>query len=106
MLDRPEPPEGLTASVDGDKCVLMWKRSKDDGGAPIEHYQVCTMMHYWQEVVKVMEITGRNPSSRIKDSQIRGRSPSVWEFFFLLQGLRPVIPNYLKNLLPIVTFLW
>merc|ERR1740116_33973 len=27
-------------SVDGDKCVLMWKRSKDDGGAPIEHYQV------------------------------------------------------------------
>ena len=31
------------------------------------------MMHYWQEVVKVMEITGRNPSSRIKDSQIRGR---------------------------------
>jgi len=40
VLDRPEPPEGLTASVDGDKCVLMWKRSKDDGGAPIEHYQV------------------------------------------------------------------
>ena len=24
-------------------------------------------MHYWQEVLKVMEITGRNPSSRIKD---------------------------------------
>ena len=40
ILDRPEPPEGLTASVDGDKCVLMWKRSKDDGGSPIEHYQV------------------------------------------------------------------
>jgi len=40
VLDRPEPPEGLTASVDGDKCVLMWKRSKDDGGSPIEHYQV------------------------------------------------------------------
>ncbi len=40
VLDRPEPPEGLTASIDGDKCVLMWKRSKDDGGAPIEHYQV------------------------------------------------------------------
>ena len=46
------------------------------------------MMHYWQEVLKVMEITGRNPSSRLKDSQIRGRSPSVWEFFFLLQGLK------------------
>ena len=54
-----------------------------------------TMMHYWQEVLKVMEITGRNPSSRIKDSQIRGRSPSIWEFFFLLRGLRSVIPNYL-----------
>ena len=40
ILDRPEPPEGLTASIDGDKCVLMWKKSKDDGGAPIEHYQV------------------------------------------------------------------
>lgn len=40
VLDRPDPPEGLTASVDGDKCVLMWKRSKEDGGAPIEHYQV------------------------------------------------------------------
>ena len=46
VLDRPEPPEGLTASVDGDKCVLMWKRSKDDGGAPIEHYQVCSMYIY------------------------------------------------------------
>merc|ERR1712026_104091 len=48
VLDRPEPPEGLTASVDGDKCVLMWKRSKDDGGAPIEHYQVI------KKVVKVL----------------------------------------------------
>ena len=28
------------------------------------------MMHYWQEVFKVMGITGRNPSSRINDSQI------------------------------------
>ena len=49
VLDRPEPPEGLTASVDGDKCVLMWKRSKDDGGAPIEHYQVTisAQPYYW-----------------------------------------------------------
>ena len=36
---------------------------------------------YWQEVLKVMGITCRNLS--------------VCEFFFLLQGLRPVIPNYL-----------
>ena len=33
-----------------------------------------TLMHYWQEVLKVMKITGQNPSSRIKDSQVRGRS--------------------------------
>ena len=33
-----------------------------------------TLMHYWQEVLKVMEITGRNPR--------------IWEFFFLLRGLK------------------
>jgi hypothetical protein len=62
------------------------------------------MMHYWQEVLKVRErplmtkmakkhgmshvingrslmgITGANPSSRIKDSQIRGRIPSIYEY--------------------------
>ena len=51
VLDRPEPPEGLTASVDGDKCVLMWKRSKDDGGAPIEHYQV-NFFFFWSEACR------------------------------------------------------
>ena len=64
-------------------------------GPYVYFYNGQALMHYWQEVLKVMGITGRNPSSRIKDSQIRGRSPSIWEFFFLLQGLRPVIPNYL-----------
>ena len=63
-------------------------------GVPTQTY-LEGMMHYWQEALKVMEITGGNPSSRIKDSQIRGRSPSISEFFFLLRGLRPVIPNYL-----------
>ena len=43
-------------------------------------------MHYWQEVLKVMGITGRNPSSRIKDSQIRGRSPSVWPIMHQCSG--------------------
>ena len=43
----------------------------------VESSKEIKMMHYWQEVLKVMEITGRNPSSRIKDSQIRGRS-TVW----------------------------
>ena len=62
---------------------------------PVVKLERAELMHYWQEVLKVMGITGRNPSSRIKDSQIRGRSPSIWEFFFLLQGLKPVISNYL-----------
>ena len=69
--------------------------SNNGGNAIIAGVVSWGMMHYWQEVLKVMGITGRNPSSRIKDSQIRGRSPSIWEFFFLLRGLRPVIPNYL-----------
>ena len=55
VLDRPEPPEGLTASVDGDKCVLMWKRSKDDGGAPIEHYQVPLSTNYFRKNLPFFE---------------------------------------------------
>ena len=40
VLDRPAAPEGLQATVEGTTCSLLWKKSKDDGGAPIEHYQV------------------------------------------------------------------
>ena len=53
VLDRPTPPEGLivtappeeAAAVGGgeekkDAMSLLWKRSRDDGGAPIEYYQV------------------------------------------------------------------
>ena len=45
VLDRPTPPEGLIATPAGgedkrDACSLLWKKSKDDGGAPIEYYQV------------------------------------------------------------------
>jgi len=42
VIDRPGPPEGpLKASdVTADGCTLKWKRPKDDGGAPIEYYQV------------------------------------------------------------------
>lgn len=40
VLDRPSPPENLQTSVEEGICVLLWKKSKDDGGAPIEHYQV------------------------------------------------------------------
>ena len=40
VLDRPEAPQALQANVEGTKCNLLWKKSKDDGGSPIEHYQV------------------------------------------------------------------
>ena len=40
VLDRPDAPQALQAAVEGTKCNLLWKKSKDDGGAPIEHYQV------------------------------------------------------------------
>ena len=43
VLDRPEAPQGLQAAIEGTKCNLLWKKSKDDGGAPIEHYQVLYM---------------------------------------------------------------
>ena len=37
---RPSPPENLSASLDGAVCNLYWKLSPDNGGAPIEHYQI------------------------------------------------------------------
>lgn len=40
VLGRPSAPESLQAAIEGSKCNLLWKRSKDDGGAPIVHYQV------------------------------------------------------------------
>ena len=49
VLDRPSPPESLTASTssnaaDSDdapsSCSLFWKKSNNDGGAPIDYYQI------------------------------------------------------------------
>ena len=44
VLDRPTPPEGLMVTPPPedkkDAMELLWKRSRDDGGAPIEYYQV------------------------------------------------------------------
>ena len=45
VLDRPTPPEGLMVTPPPeenkkDAIELLWKRSRDDGGAPIEYYQV------------------------------------------------------------------
>lgn len=41
VLDVPAAPDTpLSASVDGNTCELLWKRVKDDGGAPVEYYQI------------------------------------------------------------------
>ena len=41
VIDKPEAPEGpLQSSMEGAMVTLLWKRIKDDGGAPLEHYQV------------------------------------------------------------------
>ncbi len=42
VLDRPTAPEGLIATPEEENnaCSLLWKKSRDDGGAPIEYYQV------------------------------------------------------------------
>lgn len=42
VTDKPMPPEGpiKVSDVRGTGCKLKWKRPKDDGGSPIEYYQV------------------------------------------------------------------
>ena len=41
VIDRPGPPEQLLASqVTSQGCHLAWRRPKDDGGSPIQYYQV------------------------------------------------------------------
>lgn len=45
VTDKPSPPEGPLAVTDVHKegCKLKWKRPLDDGGIPIEYYQVDKM---------------------------------------------------------------
>lgn len=45
VTDKPMPPEGPLQVTDVHKegCKLKWKRPKDDGGTPIEYYQVDKM---------------------------------------------------------------
>jgi len=41
VLDRPVAPEGpMKATVEGGDVTLLWKKVKDDGGCPIETYQL------------------------------------------------------------------
>ena len=45
VLDRPAAPEGpMKVSIEGPKITLLWKKVKDDGGVPIEHYQVTILV--------------------------------------------------------------
>lgn len=45
VTDKPMPPEGplQVSDVHKEGCKLKWKRPKDDGGTPIEYYQVDKM---------------------------------------------------------------
>ncbi|XP_011700590.1 PREDICTED: twitchin isoform X1 [Wasmannia auropunctata] len=45
VTDKPTPPEGplQVSDVHKEGCKLKWKRPKDDGGTPIEYYQVDKM---------------------------------------------------------------
>lgn len=45
VADKPTPPQGplQISDVHKDGCKLKWKRPKDDGGTPIEYYQVDRM---------------------------------------------------------------
>lgn len=42
VTDKPSAPEGplQVSDVNKNGCKLKWKRPKDDGGTPIEYYQV------------------------------------------------------------------
>ncbi|CAH1969101.1 unnamed protein product [Acanthoscelides obtectus] len=42
VTDKPTPPQGplQVSDVHKEGCKLKWKRPKDDGGTPIEYYQV------------------------------------------------------------------
>jgi len=41
VLDKPAAVEGpVKLSVEGTSVTLLWKKVKDDGGSPIEHYQL------------------------------------------------------------------
>jgi len=41
VIGKPEAPEGpLQSSIEGNMVTLLWKKIKDDGGAPLEHYQL------------------------------------------------------------------
>ncbi len=57
VLDRPAAPEApMKTTVEGSVCNLLWKKVKDDGGSPIEHYQV---RYTYRVVVRKMHLKGQ-----------------------------------------------
>ena len=54
VLDRPAAPDPpLKTSVEGSACNLLWKKVKDDGGAPVEYYQVWAASISWSHPTKL-----------------------------------------------------
>jgi hypothetical protein len=59
VLDCPATPEPpMKATLEGNNCTLLWKKVKDDGGVPIEHYQVicCKLLYLWPLSVNIGEL--------------------------------------------------
>ncbi|RZF42380.1 hypothetical protein LSTR_LSTR004188 [Laodelphax striatellus] len=75
VTDKPTPPEGplQVSDVHKEGCKLKWKRPKDDGGTPIEYYQVdryepnkCMWIPCGRSTEPTMEVTGLTPDSEYK----------------------------------------
>ncbi|XP_013785867.1 twitchin-like, partial [Limulus polyphemus] len=80
IVDKPTPPEGPleVSDVHKEGCKLKWKRPKDDGGVPLEGYEVEKMdsdSGVWVPVGKTkepgMDVTGLTPG---KDYKFRVRA--------------------------------
>lgn len=73
VTDKPTPPQGPLQISDVNKngCKLKWKRPKDDGGTPIEYYQVDKMdpeTGCWVPCGRASEPSKFNFKSGISDS--------------------------------------
>ncbi|GLH11531.1 Titin, partial [Gryllus bimaculatus] len=75
VTDKPTPPEGplQISDVHKEGCKLKWKRPKDDGGTPIEYYQVEKQdpeTGLWvpcgRSTEPAMEVTGLTPGKEYK----------------------------------------
>lgn len=75
VTDKPTPPEGPLSVTDVHKegCQLKWKRPIDDGGTPIEYYQVDKMdpeTGCWvpcgRSTEPNLEVTGLTPGKEYK----------------------------------------